>query len=75
VGAMDTYPVTSGEPGANEPCIRRHSVTRKLICVAMLTLAPLASIAQGWKVSKSVDSMTDQLNAAKRVIVETVEVT
>jgi len=41
----------------------------------MLTLAPHASIAQGWKVSKSVDSMTDQLNAAKRVIVETVEVT
>jgi hypothetical protein len=36
----------------------------------MLTLAPLALIAQGWKVSKSVDSMTDPLNGAKRVIAE-----
>ena len=43
---------------------------RKLIRVAMLTLAPLASIAQGWKVSESVDPMTDPLNGAKPVIAE-----
>jgi hypothetical protein len=36
----------------------------------MLTLAPLVSIAQGWKVSESVDPMTDPLNGAKPVIAE-----
>ena len=71
---MNTCPVTSSEPGANRALHTPTFRDEKTYLLAMLTLAPLASIASGWKVSKFVDSLTDYLNGAKSVIAEAVDV-